>query len=237
MTARLADAAIKYVQGIWEHDPVTQKPKIPDIPTMLELQFDDQPKRDKYAADLKDLESKCLAVLGAGDAVKQAAFVTTVPPDPVRNEDVPEYSLRLWQLAFEERLSMKGASPAHAVKAAMRTFMTKGNNFPIDVLFRLSSNQAVGSVISNFKVGISNGFAVVCACHLLCMAAIAEDFHGKGMLDTTAAGLYLKCLRIKGKYEPQATMQEQVQATLSTKNQAASRTRPTTLQQLFLPGP
>lgn len=238
MALSLADQALQYItKQCSVLEPGTQQLKYCDVPSFLSGTFDTQEKVDAHAARLQGFERDLLDLLKADVAARSLAYDADVPADPRAAEGSTHY-LRLWQIAFAEKLSMKGASPAHAVRECMRVFLTKGcrtDKIPIEVLFKLSSGARVGQRIGHFQIAISNGFAVTSACHLLCLAALELDWAHKGLLDTKSASLLLKCIRLKATYEPQLDMKMQVHATLSNKNLASSRLRPSTLQMLTLP--
>jgi len=234
--ATLAGMALKYIHE-QTVDASSGHVKYCDVPTFLKAKFDTDQKIADHGAALRRLEATVLDIMKATARVRGEAYTENVPVDPIA-EDGDKHHLRIWQIAFVEELSMKGASPAHAIKNCMQVFMTKGcrtDKIPIEVLFKLSSQARIGSPIKDFQVGISNGFAVTCACHLLCLAAIEQDWVRQDLLSSSLAEKLLRCIRLQGLYEPQPDLKAQVQATLSNKNLAAQRLRPSVLQMLTLP--
>jgi len=234
--ANLADLALRYVheQTIDAH---SGQPRYCDVPTFLKAKFDTSQKIADHGAALRKLEADVLRIMGASPVVRGKPYTKDVPADPTSEEGEMHF-LRIWQIAYVEQLSMKGASPAHAVKSCMQVFMSKGcrtEKIPIEVLYKLSSQASIGNPVPDFQVGISNGFAVTSACHLLCLTAIEKDWVGQGLLSSSSAEKLLRCIRLQGMYEPQADLTVQVYTTLSSKNLAAQRMRPSVLQMLTLP--
>ena len=236
-TPNLAELALRYTheQTVDAH---SGQPRYCDVPAFLKAKFDTSQKIADHGAALRKLEADVLRIMGASLAMRGKPYTKNVPADP--SSDGEMHFLRIWQIAYVEELSMKGASPAHAIKTCMQVFMSKGcrtEKIPIEVLYKLSSQASIGNPVPDFQVGISNGFAVTSACHLLCLAAIEKDWVGQGLLSSSSAELLLRCIRLQGMYEPQADMKEQAYTTLSSKNLAALRMRPSVLQMLTLPKP
>ena len=248
----LSRKAVEHVAALTsEKDKDTGEYLYPDLPTFFAAHFEGEDVRKKYQEQLTILEDACLYITAATAAAKKELFTKTVPADPQPPADGADdctrglkLTLRLWQLPFEEGLSMKGASSADAIRRTMDIFLVKGNSsetYPVEVLFKMSG-QKVGEVVNPFSVGVSNGFAAVLACHCICMSAIELKWFDpdNGIEDSTKRLLghrLLRCLRLYATYNPAPDLASQVRATLSSKIQASSRMRPSTLQMLYMQSP
>lgn len=230
------------------------RPKCSDVPAVLAKHF--RPDQGdvltkQLAADLKELEQQCLRAVKAKDPVKRAAHLTMVPAPPLASVDgdgevaLQQHALRVWQLGFLEVYSFKGASSLYAVLEVVKVNLTGANGkqtqkYPLEILFDLGhALPASGSPIQDFSVGTANGFAVVLGSYLCCIVAAMRGWMkpDSSLTPTVRAALgvkLLKCLRLYATYAPKGDLRAQAQITLSTKIQAANRSRPTTLQMLFV---
>ena len=229
-------------------------PKFSDVPAVLAHVFqagNGDLLTKQLAADLKELEQQCLKAVKAKDNVKKAAYLTTVPPGPPTEVDADgeaaliKHPLRVWQLGFLEAYSFKGSSSLFAILEVVKTNILSevGNQtqkFPLEVLF--DCGQALpgaGSPIREFSIGTANGFAVVLGSLLCCIVSAQKGWMKPDSSLTVGVRSelgkrLLKCIRLHATYSPKADLRSQAQLTLSTKIQASNRSRPTTLQMLFV---
>ncbi len=234
------------LQNAGSVDPTTNQPVHADVSCFLEGKFNTAEKMAKHAQDLRDLEKKCLKLIRAKAAVQKEAYTTTAPQDPETTgieSELERFSLRLWQLPMNRELSMKGASTAKAILDTAVLFMTKGSRtekFPLEVLFRMpgSPGIAAGQSITDFSLGVANGFCAVTAKHLICCAAVELGWlSDHSAADTQVAWKVLRCLRVTGTHDPQPDAYQAARATLASKIQASSRTRPNIIQMRCLSWP
>jgi len=224
-------------------------PKYADVPDTLSTRCKTQEARTEFAQQLRDLEKRVVDILESrGPNVHQILVpaepaIAAIPADPHEDHPLQRHAVRLWQMGFEEHMSIKGASSLASIMVILRgNIAGKGNQtdkFPLEVLFRLQGQQP-GSLIDDFSVGISTGFGVTLACILGCMAAIDLGWLRPGVQasledEKLIARQLLRMLRLTCTYSPKPDMRSQVQESLGVKIQASTRARPTTIQMLFSP--
>ena len=228
------------------------EPKHVDMPAFLASRFPTANAMGLHSLGLQALEARALLIVKMREPAKSEAYLRTVPAgDPaVQPSDgteaaVVKHRTRLWQYGMEEQFSLKGASPLHAVLKCMKNnLMGKhGNNtekHPIEALYNLVFPLQQGDPIPDFSTGVANGNAVVISCHALCLVAMElrwleadSELSSHPAIQLEVAKRLIKCLRLTCTHSPNQDLEGLIQETLSSKIQASSRTRPTTLQMLY----
>ena len=213
-----------------------------------------------YPNQLDALEKQVLACLVKNSKMVKAETLLSVCPrvppaddgsDPAGRAEACKHRVSLKHMGVHEKLSLKGASNAFAILQALQTSMCgKGNQtekYPIELLFNLGG-LTDGTPLAPLTVGMGIGNGVVLSSHLMAAAAIRFQWfgsaagsdavrllHDHNAVHVDLARRMLRVLRLTGTYDPKPDLKKQVTETLTSKMQAAARTRPTTLQMLFGP--
>ena len=248
---KLWDAAEAWMTKAASEKKAGGEPKFVDMPSLLVAKFASSAAMALHGVTLQALETRALAITRMREPAKSEAYLRTVPAGgPVAADDgseatVLKHRARIWQFGMDELYSLKGASPLHSVLKCMKSnLMGKNMNntekHPIEVLYNLALPLSPGDPIPDFSTGVANGNAVVISCHVCCIVAIElkwldadSDLNSDPAILAEVAKRLIRCIRLTCTHDPKGDLQEQIQETLSSKIQASSRTRPTTMQMLF----
>ena len=249
---KLWDAAEDWMARATSEKSACGEPKYVDMPSFLAAKFPTPASLAMHSVSLQELEKRAIVVTKMREPSKSEFYVRTVPagmPNAPAEDGaeaaVTKHRTRLWQYGMDEHFSLKGSSPLHAVLKCMKNnFIGKSMNntekHPIEVLYNLVFPLQPGEPIPDFSTGVANGNAVVISCHSCCLVALElrwldpdSDLASHPAIQLEMARRILRCLRLTCTYSPKADLEEQIQDTLSSKIQASSRTRPTTMQMLY----
>lgn len=245
--AKMWDTAEAWMMAVAGEKSSNGEPRFVDMPSFLTARFSTTASLAHYSLKLQDLDKQAVTITKMREPAKSEPYVRTVPggqvavtPADGSELAVVKHRTRLWQYGLEEQHSLKGASPLHAVLNCMKTnLIGKMNNtekHPIEVLYNLVDVRQPGDPIADFTTGVANGNAVVVSCHLCCICCIELQWlepPSSPAMQLEIAKRIIRCLRLTSVHNPRPDMQSQIQETLSSKIQASSRTRPTTMQMLY----
>jgi hypothetical protein len=211
-----------------------------DVPEWLWVEhgLTTSPAAHDFHKALVDLELKCIAAVPGG--VPDDKLITGIPhATSSAAGGCDTFRIRLWHLGFTEDCSIRGASSTSDIMAIVQKCILQENEtekYPLEVLFALNGSASAGDPLMPFEAGISVGSGTASAAFVIAHCAIKYKWHQHADFAAFAPKL-LKCLRLTVSWEPADCLTAQIQKSVHSKIQAASRQRPTVIQMHYAPQP